>query len=119
MKYIHPTLKEEVPKKERRKIYNRAIAYLDNPNIHGGYGLCVILPVLLWDLEHYLDCPPHLQDNGRWSYFDTPVAFPELTSERLKRIDKFKEDLVDDDSHTNEDTCHFRIKILEEMLNDM
>lgn len=66
------TLKEELPKEIRFPIYQKAIDALESGRKHG---LCILLPMLLWDLEHYLADTP---DGSDWNYRDTVIAFPEI-----------------------------------------
>lgn len=89
-KYIHPTLKEEVPIDIRRDVYIKAFKRLDEHR-----GLCVLLPMILWDLEKALDEPLHYISTGEiWDCNDTTTAFPELTNEDVQCIEK--EMLLDD-----------------------
>jgi len=76
-------LQQEVPKEIRLEVYIKAKEYLLNPIDTKGYGLCMILPVLLWDLDNFLLEAPDGED---WSYRDTHIAFPELTKKVLNTL---------------------------------
>lgn len=57
--------------------------------LENSFGLCLLFPCLLWDLDEYLSYAP----NGRyWSYSQTSSSFPELTDEVITEISKTKTD---------------------------
>jgi len=106
-KYIHPSLKKEVPKELRLEIYKKAldfyitggmIARMDPKNA----GLCMLLPCILWNLEDYLDGNPN--DDSDWNYHDTQKAFPEITKRIIYKV------------RDSEDTVKKRIKILKRII---
>lgn len=74
----HPSLTEIVPKSIRIKIYKKALKILENdPELTKrlGTGICLVLPCILWDLNHFLDVNPFGED---WNYREAKIAFPEL-----------------------------------------
>lgn len=85
MKNINIKPATEVPIELRKEIYKEAIEYLKTDQ---NQGLCLLLPMLLWDIHYLSDAP-----NGEtWNHRDTPILFPELTKLRLQSIyDKEKE----------------------------
>lgn len=86
MKYY--SLTEVLPVEVRREVYTKCIdileEMLDNPtqSFFGAntksdeLGLCILLPCILYNLEHYLDKAKGKKEN--WWYGDTPKAFPEV-----------------------------------------
>lgn len=46
-------------------------------------GLCLLLPVILWNLKKYSDKTPNKKS---WDYNDTSIAFPELTNKVIRSI---------------------------------
>lgn len=79
-------LNHEVPKQLRINVYKQAIYHIKNDipvaNI-GIYGLCLVLPCLLWGFESTHQSPP---DGERWDFGQTPKAFPELTDEIMDEL---------------------------------
>jgi len=73
------SLKLEVPKEIRLDVYKRAITIIENNEKSYGlenYCLCLLLPCILYELEHYLDNVNGLDEN--WHFWDTEIGFPEL-----------------------------------------
>ncbi len=103
MRYVHPSLEIEVPIEIRREVYKKA---LTESKIRINYGLCLLLPVILWDLADYLSENPL---GKYWSYIHTPIAFPELTEERMDFINEL----------TREEATERRKIVLQEMLDDV
>lgn len=79
------------PKDVRLNVYKEALEYYLNiqkgglckysDNTEEGYlGLCLIIPVLLWNLNSYLDNNLNIGDGNTyiWNYSDTKIAFPEI-----------------------------------------
>lgn len=76
-------LERKLPKRTRFSVYKKAYklikcakpgekyAKLDQENLE----LCLLLPVILWNLKDFLDDAP----NGKpWIYCHTKIAFPEI-----------------------------------------
>lgn len=69
---------EKLTKKERLALYKRALeCYLTKnfPSQLEGAGICMLLPCLYWDLNHFCDKSP---DGVDWDYRDTKKWFPEI-----------------------------------------
>lgn len=113
MKNYHKTLKKKVNKRTRIKIYKQAIELLKTNQPHfdmdKGLPLCLLLPCILYQLDHYLQSNP---DGTSFNYKDTPIAFPELTPERIEFIESHY------DKHWSEVDA-VRIGVLEEMLVEL
>jgi hypothetical protein len=72
------TLEKELPKKIKLQVYKKALKlYKNDENTirQLGQGLCLVLPCVLWELNHYLDNAPNA---GNWSHLKTEIAFPEI-----------------------------------------
>ena len=68
------SLQEEVPIEIRKQVYQEALLICQSNDIRRSYGLCLLLPTLLWDMNHHTDVGP----NGkRFKWRDTTTAFPE------------------------------------------
>lgn len=64
-----------VPLEKRLEVYEKALSIISNPlNEWCSEGLCLLLPMILWDLPSYLNKP----DNQYWDYRHTPNMFPEI-----------------------------------------
>ncbi len=77
MNYPPATL---VPLEKRIEIYKEALIVLeknDEKDHNSGYGLCMLLPSLLWKLRNatWCDAP----EGSTWDYTDTKIMFPEIT----------------------------------------
>lgn len=87
MKNTHiKDLLSEVPKDIRLEVYKEALEYYrDKPHIDFVHkeGLCLRLPVILWDLEGYHSFAPNGHD---WDFGDTGIAFPELEDRIIDSI---------------------------------
>ena len=91
-----------VPANIRLEVYQEALAYLldkDTKELYGshtkdGLGLRLLLPTLLWGLNHYNSKAP----NGEpYSWRLTPQMFPELNEDILDRIWQVNDtDLIDE-----------------------
>lgn len=81
------SLKSEVPKEIRIQVYKDAIKILKKGEgicgIGNDLGLCLILPCILWDFEDFEDLTPA---NQNWYWWDTKIAFPEITKEIIQTI---------------------------------
>jgi hypothetical protein len=80
------SLRQIVPIETRLEVYKQAIKAIENNIVVSNmdsYGLCVLLPCLLWDLKLCTSVAP---DGYDWDYEHTSIAFPELTSNRIQRI---------------------------------
>ena len=91
LKNIEYRLNKNLPPKEvKLDVYKEALEYYLNlqkgglckydGGVEGGLGLCLILPTLMWNLNSYLE---NLEIDGEteyWSYRDTEIAFPEISS---------------------------------------
>jgi hypothetical protein len=79
--------KKLVPKKIRFKLYQQAYQDLKNNTKVVGLmqplGLCISLPIYLWDLDGVAKFAPNGED---WYTDDTPKMFPELAKE-LNRLE--------------------------------
>lgn len=92
-------LSQEVPPQIRVEVYEEAIKrteiainnYDKKHDLPFDYsaGLCLLLPVCLWDLK---DCHQETPDGSWWSHYDTLLAFPELGD----NIKSLKRQLDDD-----------------------
>ena len=106
MKYIHPSLEEVVPLKLRIKIYKEALKYYKEPSDNFYSGLCILLPMLLWELDSYLNDAPN---GNSWNWSDTSTAFPE--------IDEYL--FVITDCNDSSERRKLRIKILTSILKKL
>jgi len=100
-------LKQEVPKEIRLEVYIKAVEYINNPIQTKGFGLCIILPVLLWDLNTFIAASP---DGNDWSYQETCKAFPELTDEVLETLFH---------THTTKERKIKRLEYLEQFIKQL
>lgn len=75
-----------VPKKIRLGVYKEALRLIEN-NEHkhdlGGFGLCLLLPSILWNLKSFLNDAPNGED---WNFETTSKMFPELENFLSKGI---------------------------------
>ena len=84
-------LGEVVPPQIRLECYKQAreIVLSEEPRFGmSGFGLCLLLPCILWDLVDYEDSDP--SDNP-WDYEDTEHSFPEIIEFNL--IEKIENDV--------------------------
>lgn len=94
MKNLHiKNLKEVVPKEIRLQVYKDALSYYKSENYERlgkvlGFGLCLSLPVHLWELSGFEELNPEGQ---KWDYEDTSLAFPELTKSVINKISDIEE----------------------------
>jgi hypothetical protein len=75
-----------VPTEIRIETYKKAIDIVKSGEPKHNvfpHGLCLLLPCVLWNLQHYCDDAP--SEDG-WNYHDTKNMFPELTQMRLDKI---------------------------------
>lgn len=78
-------LKSEIDIQTRLEVYKEAYK---EKTIILKYGLCLGLPIILWGHDDHFGKTP----NGMvWTHGHTAVAFPELTTDIIKYIDKNKE----------------------------
>lgn len=109
------TLDTIVPKEIRKQVYQEALKYYQNyliyPNKYqnlddeDSLGLCLLLPCVLWDLEHYLNDSP----TGLWEYEATVHAFPEIKDYIPEIQGEFNQDKK----------LKIRIKVLTEILYNL
>jgi hypothetical protein len=86
MRNTEYTLKKELPPHIRLEVYKEALEIVKKGQWVFGltsFGLCLILPCVLWGLKHFMEDTP---GGGEWGLRDTPKAFPELTEEWLFKI---------------------------------
>lgn len=75
------TLKKPIPIDIRIEVYKDAIDIIKNNIKHDTLttnsisALCLLLPCILWDLDHWLQDTPAGID---WNHNDVPKAFPEI-----------------------------------------
>jgi hypothetical protein len=76
-------LNSVVPKELRLEVYKEALHIIQNDkNVFGlnaslgQLGMCFLFPCILWGLKDINDLTP---DEQYWYYWDTKIAFPELT----------------------------------------
>lgn len=79
MKNYDCTLGEVVPETIRLEVYKEALDFIENDREGYGLdkydGLCLLLPCIMWDLNHFLSSDP----NGYyWCWDETQYAFPEF-----------------------------------------
>ena len=106
-----------VPKQKRLAVYKQAVEHIktksckhlcgtNQPHLSG---LCLLLPCILWDLNHYADRSP---SGVYWSYYDTSKMFPELTEEDIISITSI--------TYCGEDTSDKqRIKLLKKYIRKL
>lgn len=110
MKNTHiKNLYEEVPIEIRIKVYEEALNHILNIKRHRSdcFGLCLILPCILWDLNTAIDTAP---DGFDWHYESTSYAFPELDNKVLKKLQNLR---------TESTKNLFRVKFLKESINKL
>ena len=98
------------PNKEQRlKVYKKALNIIENgnkpPGHITGYKLCLLLPVILWKLKHFLNDAP---DGSYWLHTDTHEIFPELTRNHVLKINNIMSP-----------KDYLRIKILKEIIKSL
>lgn len=79
---------QEVPIEIRIKIYQKAIDIIKSGTPHyrmNTFGLCLILPCILWDLKSYIERAPC---GVNWDHFDAQKMFPELNDGFLDEVYK-------------------------------
>ncbi len=68
-----------VPVEQRLEVYIEALRIIqhgtDVEKNRTGDGLCLMLPVILWNLDHYLSDSP---DGEMYDYTKTIIMFPEI-----------------------------------------
>jgi hypothetical protein len=75
------TLRKVIPLDIRLEVYLKAKKFIEtNQREHG---LCILFPILLWNLKSFTSDNPIGND---WDYNDTSIAFPELTREIIHNI---------------------------------
>lgn len=89
MKNTHiKTLTKPIDKNTRLSVYKETLERFnqkqgDQKQVDG---LCLLLPMVLWGLEHYLDDYLDEETRQNWWWTNTPTAFPELTKKVLYKI---------------------------------
>jgi len=83
-------LTQEVPATIRLEVYKEALGIIKSGDIFEpinekckSYGLCLLLPCLLWGLRDMSDRAP---DGWCWEHGKTSRAFPELTKKAIVSI---------------------------------
>ena len=89
--YLHK-LDHEFPKEVRLEVYKKAIEIIEK-NLHAtkeikSYQLCLLIPVICWEIKHYLSRPLISGVLCDWDYNDTNIAFPEINDEFIGEIVK-------------------------------
>lgn len=118
MKNTHiKSLEEIVPPNIRLEIYKEALCIVENQlnnykghRDHNSYfprGLCLLLPLLLWDLPSVYSNTPN---ENIWNYYETSIAFPELTTDVIKTIST---------AYTYQDRIETRIKFLTSFIETL
>jgi len=108
MKNLDILPNQEVPPNIRLEVYKEALQLIQSDTDRSkrnklGIGLCLLLPVLLWELECYCS----KLSNGRvWFYDQITKMFPELTSKKIDIITRTHADQRD----------KIRIEFLKEMI---
>lgn len=107
-----------VPKDIRLQVYKEAIEVLENGkngidkyNLSLGFGLCLILIPILYDLEDFLANAPNGQSQ---SWTDTTSMFPELDQYVLRELNN-RINNINEGSELNTKAERFNIRI--EILN--
>ena len=110
-------LDKVIPKRIRFSVYKEALKLLEDASklpsnsydVYGMgtrndnlFGLCLLLPCILWNLENYCHPAP---DNTDWDWYNTSFAFPEI-AKGVK--------LIMGSSVTQK--AKFRIKVLKDIL---
>lgn len=85
MKNTHiKTLTKPIDKNTRLSVYKETLErFLNQQEVDG---LCLLLPMVLWGLEDYLEYYLDEETRQNWWWTNTPIAFPELTQEVLDKI---------------------------------
>lgn len=102
MKNEHILPGQIVPENIRLEVYKEALQHVKNeiPKSRiAGFGLCLLLPCVLWDLYYYCDEAPC---GETWAYYDTEKTFPEMKG-IIQAVGKTK---------TDEDLKRTRIQFL-------
>ena len=85
MKNTHiKTLTKPIDKNTRLSVYKETLErFLNQQEVDG---LCLLLLMVLWGLEDYLDDYLDEETRQNWCWTNTPIAFPELTKEVIDEI---------------------------------
>ncbi len=71
-----------VPAEIRIQVYEEALRIIRNNEVNPAgnnfYHLCLMLPVLLWGLDSYIENAPNGEE---WTCIEIPTMFPEIDSE--------------------------------------
>lgn len=104
------TLEEVVPIDIRLETYIKARDYIiateDDP--YAAMGLCLLLPVGLWDLPSY--CYTKSPSGNNWNYEQSLKAFPELTQDIVDEIN---------DMHLIKDRNKLRLQYLDQWIEEL
>lgn len=107
MKNTHiKTLTKPIDKSTRLSVYKESLEIFDQNQV---IGLCLLLPMVLWGSEDYLEYYLDEEPRQNWCWKDTPTAFPELTQEVLDKIS----------STRDEERIAIRAKYLEEWIEKL
>lgn len=89
MKNTHiKTLTKPIDKNTRLSVYRETLERFnqkqgDQKQVDG---LCLLLPMVLWGLNHALDDYLDEGTGNNWCWINTHIAFPELTKEVISEI---------------------------------
>ena len=110
MKNYDCTLGEVVPEKIRLEVYKEALDFIENDREKYGLdkydGLCLLLPCIMWDLDHFLNSDPN---DYYWYWDETADSFPEF-GELIHLITK----CIDEDEEVEA-----RIKVLKSCIKSL
>lgn len=96
MKNTHILPNTEVPIELRKEVYREALRIIEigKPRYSiDSFGLCLLLPCVLWELRHVLENAPNGKD---WDFYHTENMFPEL-----------KDFLIKGKKYTNQERINF------------
>ncbi len=116
MKNVDILPNQLVPIEIRLEVYEKAIeliekdenfARLNDTDDNNGYSTCLLLPCILWDLNHYLDTAPNGQN---YSFHTITQMFPEWTKDIVNFIIL---------AETKKELNILRIKYLKQSVNNI
>jgi hypothetical protein len=88
MKYPHK-LDHKFPVEVRLYCYQY---FLDHPELHNEFGLCMGLPLIAWGKIPVLNNADFVfyYAENIWSYSNSSIAFPEVTEDVIKSLNALK-----------------------------
>jgi len=116
MKNVDILPNQLVPIEIRLEVYEKAIeliekdenfARLNDTDDNNGYPTCLLLPCILWDLNHYLDTAPNGQS---YSFHTITQMFPEWNKDIVNSIIL---------AETKKELNILRIKYLKQSVNNI